>query len=375
MNEVLKTNPKGNNKSLDELYKDSRYGLTSKIKFIKNLKELDLYKNYTKKEIDNYFKKRKIIDARPTEIREQLQITAFDNQIGQYQCDLMDISKWSKTNSGYKWLLNVIDIYSRKAWSVPLKNKTGKTVTEAIKPILELTKDKKFRSVKTDQGSEFIDRNFRKVCDDLGYRLSHVNPKAINNKSQVGIVERFNKNIVDWMKKFMYYNHTTKFIDDLHKYIERYNNEIHSTTKQKPNNIFDNGYKSKQKIKVIPAMFQIYPIGFKVHHLEKQKLFDKKAFVLNYSARAYPVQAYINPKYKVDGRWFYKDELITGEDFDDYHKNEVIMLQKEIKNIEKKHRIDRRLKQDLGVNRDDTKYKESIKTSKRIRIPVKRLNL
>ena len=50
-----------------------------------------------------------------------------------WEMDLADLSSLSKYNDRHKYLLNVIDIFSRYAWSVPLKDKTGTSITSALK--------------------------------------------------------------------------------------------------------------------------------------------------------------------------------------------------------------------------------------------------
>ena len=50
-----------------------------------------------------------------------------------WEMDLADLSSLSKHNNKFKYLLNVIDIFSLYAWSVPLKDKTGTSITIALK--------------------------------------------------------------------------------------------------------------------------------------------------------------------------------------------------------------------------------------------------
>jgi hypothetical protein len=50
-----------------------------------------------------------------------------------WEMDLADLSSLSKYNDKYKYLLNVIDIFSRFSWSVPLKDKTGISITAVLK--------------------------------------------------------------------------------------------------------------------------------------------------------------------------------------------------------------------------------------------------
>ena len=54
-----------------------------------------------------------------------------------WSCDLVEMQEWSKQNKGYRYMINVVDVFSKFAWSVPLKDKIGKTVLEAFKQIVK----------------------------------------------------------------------------------------------------------------------------------------------------------------------------------------------------------------------------------------------
>ena len=47
-----------------------------------------------------------------------------------WSMDLVDMMLWADHNDGYKYILNIVDIWTRYAWSVPLKTKTDKDVLE-----------------------------------------------------------------------------------------------------------------------------------------------------------------------------------------------------------------------------------------------------
>ena len=55
-----------------------------------------------------------------------------------WAADLVDMSSFSRSNKGYKFLLTVIDVYSKYGWIVPLKNKTGKEVTLALVKLFKI---------------------------------------------------------------------------------------------------------------------------------------------------------------------------------------------------------------------------------------------
>jgi transposase InsO family protein len=66
--------------------------------------------------------------------------------------DLADLSFLSKYNEKYKYLLNVIDIVSRFAWSVPLKDKDGISITAVLKSLFQNIKP---ITIQSDKGTEF----------------------------------------------------------------------------------------------------------------------------------------------------------------------------------------------------------------------------
>ena len=69
---------------------------------------------------------------------------------------------FSKHNDGVTFLLLVIDIFSKYGWVIPLKNKEGKTVAEALKTIF---KERKPEKLWTDKGKEFYNKNVKDLIE------------------------------------------------------------------------------------------------------------------------------------------------------------------------------------------------------------------
>ena len=66
--------------------------------------------------------------------RNRVIVTEIDDQ---WQADLVDISSLARFNKGYKFLLTCIDVFSKFAWVVPLKNKTGESLVNDFQIILD----------------------------------------------------------------------------------------------------------------------------------------------------------------------------------------------------------------------------------------------
>ena len=51
--------------------------------------------------------------------------------------DLTDMQLLSKFNKGFRFLLCVIDIFSKYAWVIPLKDKKGVSIVDVFQKILK----------------------------------------------------------------------------------------------------------------------------------------------------------------------------------------------------------------------------------------------
>jgi transposase InsO family protein len=70
-----------------------------------------------------------------------------------WEMDVADLSPLSKYNDKYKYLLHIIDIFSRYAWSVPLRGKTATSITTALKSLFQ---NRKPIPVQSHSGTEFV---------------------------------------------------------------------------------------------------------------------------------------------------------------------------------------------------------------------------
>lgn len=63
-----------------------------------------------------------------------------------------DMNSFSEQNSGYKYILTIIDVFSKYAFARPVKSKTGLDVFKAFK---DITKNRKPKTIQSDSGNEF----------------------------------------------------------------------------------------------------------------------------------------------------------------------------------------------------------------------------
>lgn len=146
-----------------------------------------------------------------------------------FQADLIEMIPWAKQNKGYQYILNVIDVFSKRAWAMPLKNKTGEEVTKAMTSIFKANPKHIPKNLHTDEGKEFYNATFQRLMKAHG--INHYNTYS---KLKASIVERFNRTFLNklWPKLNLQGSH--KWLQHLQPTIEQYNSSVHRTIKMRP---------------------------------------------------------------------------------------------------------------------------------------------
>ena len=137
----------------------------------------------------------------------------------QFDADLTSVENLKKDNDGVRFLLFIIDIFSRYLWVKPLKNKTAKSILTAVKDVFLDRKPKKLR---TDKGSEFNNFILKKYL-----KQEHVYYFTTNNVPKANYVERVQKTIKVRLYRMMRRNRSYRFIDDLQDLVNAYNSTPH----------------------------------------------------------------------------------------------------------------------------------------------------
>jgi hypothetical protein len=99
------------------------------------------------------------------------------------------MQEWSKENKGYRYMLNVIDVFSKYAWSIPLKDKKGLTVMNGFRQIVKKS-GRKPKHVWVDEGKEFYNKNIDEWLEEndiIGY--------STHGEHKSAVIERFNKSL------------------------------------------------------------------------------------------------------------------------------------------------------------------------------------
>ena len=145
-----------------------------------------------------------------------------------WSIDLIDRSSLSKYNKNYKFIFTIIDNHTKYAWAIPLKDKSGKSTTTAFKSLIEKAKRKPDKSW-SDRGKEFYNKTF---LDFL--KQNEIQIYSTNSDLKAVFVERFNRTLLDLIKKPMYIEGKACWLNHLDAAMEKYNNRVHGTTKMTP---------------------------------------------------------------------------------------------------------------------------------------------
>lgn len=137
-------------------------------------------------------------------------------------------------NGGYKYLLTVIDCFSKFAWVRPLKTKTDKAICDALLTIL--TDDTFPKVIQSDNGGEFNGPLVKALLDD--FEIKQIFSSAYYPQANA-IVERFNGTLKSMLAKAMENKKTKRWIDLLDDVVLNYNNSYHSTIKDVPSKVHD----------------------------------------------------------------------------------------------------------------------------------------
>lgn len=151
-----------------------------------------------------------------------------------FQADLIEMIPYATQNKNYKYILTVIDTFSKFAWAMPLKTKTGKEVTTAMKHIFKSSL-RIPKNLHTDQGKEFYNQLFNTLMKQNG-----INHYSTYSKLKASIAERFNRTLLTNLWKHFSLRGRHEWVNSLDNIIEKYNNTKHRTIKMTPSEVNKN---------------------------------------------------------------------------------------------------------------------------------------
>jgi hypothetical protein len=218
----------------------------------------------------------------------------------QFQADIVDYTKFSKHNDGYKYILMIMDIFTRQAWAFPLKTKSGKEVSSIFKPFFRTHKTERLQ---TDEGKEFYNRDVKQVLDHFGIELF-----SIYSHTKAAHVERLNRTVKGMLEKIFTATNTKNWVSHIDDVMHLYNNRKHRSIGMTPNEVpqrveeaYETMYASWSPGMERPLKDK-FPLGTRVR-LSKQKHTFGRGYEANWSTEEFFISG---RRIMKDGKVMYK---------------------------------------------------------------------
>ena len=175
-----------------------------------------------------------------------------------WSSDLLDMNDYGpKNNRGYRYILVVIDNFSKFGWTITLQNKYAQSITDAFSQMIK-TSRRKPNLLETDDGKEYVNKIFNEFSNNH-------NIKRYSCYADKGAVfaERFNRTVRNLLKKPVFEKGKADWLSELPSVIKKYNNTFHHSIKMTPiqaskksnekevySNLRDDRVKQKPKFKL-----------------------------------------------------------------------------------------------------------------------------
>ena len=260
-----------------------------------------------------------------------------------FQADLVEVGNISKYNDGYRYILTCIDVFTKRAWAVPLKNKSGVEVTSAFEKILA---DEKCNMLQTDKGTEWLNSKFQTMLreNDVHFYTSE------NDDIKAAVVERFNRTLKSKMWRYFTRENTYRFVEVLPDLMHSYNNTHHRSIGTKPSHV-----NSKNEDEVRNRLYPIqtkkkrqkfkFIVGDKVRITMYRRPFKKAYAAGNWSEEIFVVDSRHATKPVTYGIKDLADERIKGKFYEQElqkidKRDDVFVIEKILKTRKRGGRLE-----------------------------------
>ena len=284
---------------LEQLYKDVKSVPNYSAKINEFLRKNDVhgvYKRISKRK----FPRRRVIAYCPFDL---------------FMADLIEYPLEKYINRGYKFILILIDCFTKKLYAAPMKKKTKEWTADAFESIF-----KKFDQfpvhLVTDGGLEFFNSSVAKVFDNYGINHYKIHTKS---KWKASMAERVIRTIKSRLEKYFKVSGKRKWIDVLDQFVTNYNKTPHSAHGYPPDDVSsiprDKIFKKLYPNRSLSVSCRL-SIGDKVRKLREKSIFEK-GYTENWSPEIYRITSvrqsnsvcwykiqHLNGDY-VPGIWYY----------------------------------------------------------------------
>ena len=163
-------------------------------------------------------------EARKPLKRSRIVVAGIDDQ---WSADLMDMVIFAESNQGVRFILVVIDVFSKHLWLQPLKDKKGPSIVEAFRTIFN--EGRKPKRIRTDKGQEFR----AKVVQSL-FKSKSIRHMFAESDVKASVSERVIKTIKSKIYRYFTHKQSYEYVNELQSFAEGYNKTVHRTIDMSP---------------------------------------------------------------------------------------------------------------------------------------------
>ena len=217
-----------------------------------------------------------------------------------WSSDLLDMNDYGpKNNKGYRYILVIIDNFSKFGWTTPLRNKYAQSITDAFSEIIK-SSNRKPNLLETDDGREYVNKKFDEFLNNY-----NIKRYSRNTALRAVFAERFNRTVRNLLKKPVFEKGRADWISELPSVIKQYQNSFHHSIKMKP---IEASKKSNQKLvyNILKDDREIqkpkFQLGQLVRSADIKRVFSKGDST-NWSYKLYTITEVIHntfPSYRID---------------------------------------------------------------------------
>ena len=267
------TNESSLKDKLNVLYSDITSKPSYSAKIADFLRQHDVHGVY-RRIVKKTFPRRRVIARFPFEL---------------FMADLLEFPQYKFRNRGYRFALVLIDVFSKKLYTAPMKKKTKEQTAQAFESIFNDFDEFPINLV-TDRGLEFYNTEVRKIFDSYG--INHYSTPT-KTSWKASVAERVIRTIKSRLYKYFKAEKTTNWVDVLPDFTNNYNATPHSAHGLPPDDVTsenrDMVYKKLYSNNPVTIVCKL-KLGDKVRKIRDKSLFEK-GYTENWSEEIYTISS------------------------------------------------------------------------------------
>ena len=221
MNHINSFLPPKKEDLINEVYENNNYPSLEKLFQLLKKKKIDV----SRKDVKDFLQNQ--IEQQLTTTHKIKKATGHITALNVDECwqmDVFNLQKYSNDNKGYEYIFAVVDVFSRKAWAIPTKNKEAETITKALQAIIDDNEGEPPRVVTGDNDSDYKSAKFQALLDKYNIVLDM---NVVNDHNALGIIDNFAKRIKVFLTLKFLKTKSKNWVQTLPSFIKYYNDSEH----------------------------------------------------------------------------------------------------------------------------------------------------